>query len=175
MKKRLIALTLGFSLLVMAACSVGAQITAKGKAKRDMEAYRYEIECVGTGVEGTYLIKVWTYSKKPKVAIAQSKKNALHGIIFKGFAGGGQGCTSQKNLCPPAAEEQNIDFFDKFFEDNGQYMRYVSESSDGAIAAEDRVKVGKEYKIGIVVSVMKDQLRKDLETAGVIKSLDSGF
>jgi hypothetical protein len=174
MKRKLMTLMLCLSFLSLTTL-VSAQITAKGKAKRDMENYRYEIECVGTGVEGTYLIKVWTYSKKPKVALAQSKKNALHGIIFKGFSGGGQGCVSQKNFCPPAAEEQNIDFFDKFFEDGGQYMRYVSASNDGAIDAEDRLKVGKEYKIGVVVSVMKDQLRKDLEAAGVIKSLDAGF
>jgi GTP-sensing pleiotropic transcriptional regulator CodY len=35
--------------------------------------------------------------------------------------------------------------------------------------------VGKEYKVGVTVSVSKDQLRKDLEAAGVIKSLGSGF
>ena len=175
MKKQFITLFLCFSFLSLVV-SVNAQITAKGKAKRDMEAYRYEIECVGTGVEGTYLIKVWTYSKKPKVAIEQSKKNAIHGIIFKGFAGGGQGCTSQKALASsPAVEEQNIDFFDKFFDDHGQFNKYVSESNDGSIDANDRLKVGKEYKIGIVVSVMKDQLRKDLEAAGIIKGLDSGF
>ena len=175
MKKKLMALMLCLSFITFGVISVNAQITAKGKAKRDMEAYRYEIECVGTGVEGTYLIKVWTYSKKPKVALAQSKKNALHGIIFKGFAGGGQGCTSQKAFCAPSVEEQNIDFFDKFFADGGQYMRYISESNDGSVDSDDRLKVGKEYKIGVVVSVMKDQLRKDLEAAGIIKGLDSGF
>ena len=54
-------------------------------------------------------------------------------------------------------------------------MKFVSASGDGNIAAGDRVKVGKEYKIGIVVSVMKDQLRKDLEAAGIVKGLSSGF
>jgi len=39
----------------------------------------------------------------------------------------------------------------------------------------ESVKVGKEYKIGVVVSVSKDQLRKDLEAAGIIKGLSSGF
>ncbi|HEY9124892.1 MAG TPA: hypothetical protein VIO15_11175, partial [Bacteroidales bacterium] len=61
------------------------------------------------------------------------------------------------------------------FADGGDYMRYVAESSDGSIGAEDRLKVGKEYKIGIVVSVQKDLLRKDLEKAGIIRALDSGF
>lgn len=54
-------------------------------------------------------------------------------------------------------------------------MKYVSVSTDGQISADDRKKVGKEYKVGIVISVMKDALRKDLESAGVIKGLSSGF
>jgi hypothetical protein len=37
------------------------------------------------------------------------------------------------------------------------------------------IKIGKEYKIGVIVSVQKDYLRKDLEAAGVIKGLSSGF
>ena len=36
-------------------------------------------------------------------------------------------------------------------------------------------KVGKQYKVGVVVTVSKDQLRKYLEDAGVIRSLTSGF
>ena len=43
------------------------------------------------------------------------------------------------------------------------------------VAAEDRMKIGKEYKIGVVVSVNVSALRKDLEDAGMIKSLNAGF
>lgn len=173
MKNKIASLMLCLAFLATSMVSFGQ---AKKKAKRDMNDYRYELECVGIGVQGTYLIKVWTYSKKEKVAIAQAKKNAVHGIIFKGFAGGGQGCTSQKPLASsPAVEEQNIDFFDTFFDDGGDYMRYVNVTNDGSIDPEDRLKVGKEYKIGIVVSVSKDALRKDLETAGVVKAMDAGF
>jgi sRNA-binding protein len=54
-------------------------------------------------------------------------------------------------------------------------MKFVSSTSDGNVDAADRIKVGKEYKIGVIVSVMKDELRKDLEAAGVIRGLASGF
>ncbi len=67
---------------------------ARAKAEVATREWRYEIECVGTGADGTYLIKVWSYSKKANVAVEQVKKNAVHGIVFKGFNGGGQGCTS---------------------------------------------------------------------------------
>jgi hypothetical protein len=52
------------------------------KANEDTEAWRYELEVAGTGVQGTYLLKVWSYSKKPNVAIEQAKKNAVHGVSF---------------------------------------------------------------------------------------------
>ncbi len=175
MKSKFLIFTLSVFFISMCVSSF-SQPVAKYKAKRDMEAYRYEIECVGIGVQGTYLIKVWTYSKKPKVAIMQSKKNAVHGVIFKGFAGGGQGCTSQKALANnPAIEEEKAEFFDGFFDDRGGFNRYVAVSNDGALDSGDVLKVGKEYKIGVVVSVMKDDLRKELEAAGIVRGLDSGF
>ena len=80
------------------------------KADKATREWRYEIECAGIGKDGTYLIKVWSYSKNPKVATTQAKKNAIHGVIFKGFSGGGQGCTSQRPLAPsPSIEEEKAD------------------------------------------------------------------
>ena len=154
-----------------------AQKRKKKKADEDTKAWRYEIECEGTGVKGTYLIKVWSYSKNPNVAIEQAKKNAVHGVIFRGFAGSGNGCRSQKPLVTqPNAEQVKASYFDPFFAAGGKYMKFVSASADGSVAAGDRLKVNKkEYKIGVVVSVMKDDLRKELEQAGIIKSLGAGF
>ncbi|WP_420287228.1 hypothetical protein VT569_02860 [Flavobacterium psychrophilum] len=153
--------------------TVNAQ--ARKKAEKDTQEWRYEIEAIQTGTQGTYLIKVWSYSKRPDVAIEQAKKNAVHGIIFKGFAGnatvpGQSALTNNTNL-----EVEKEEFFKPFFEDGGKYMKFVSTSTDGAVAAEDRMKIGKEYKVGVIVSVNVSALRKDLEVAGILKSLNSGF
>lgn len=138
------------------------------KANEDTETFRYEIEGAGTGNAGTYLIKVWSYSKKPTVAIEQAKKNAVHGVIFRGF----EGAQSQKPLVRnPNAEQENAEFFKEFFAEGGKYLKFVSVINNGAIAPEDRMKIGKEYKIGVIVSVNKDLLRKDLEAAGIVKGL----
>lgn len=167
-KIKLIAL-----LFLMVEFSAYSQPVQRKKAETATIEWRYELECVGIGVQSSYLVKVWSYSKNAKVAVEQAKKNAVHGIVFKGFAGSGQKCPSQKALAPQVGvEEQQKEYFSKFFKDGGDYMKYVSVSGD---AVPDVVKVGKEYKIGIVVSVLKDPLRKDLEAAGVIKGLSSGF
>lgn len=161
-------------LFVSFALVSNAQINKKKKAQEDTENWRYEIECVGIGKPGTKVIKVWSYSKKEKIALNQAKKNAVHGIIFQGYAGGGQGCTSQKPLASdPSIEQQKSEFFENFFElEGGKYMKFVSSSGD---ATPTVMKVGKEYKIGVVVTVMTNNLRKDLEDAGIIKGLASGF
>ena len=146
---------------------------AKRKANNDTQIWRYEMEGVKQGVQGSYLVKVWSYSKKPEVAIEQAKKNAVHGVIFRGFTGTAhqKPITNNVNL-----ENEQEAFFKEFFKAGGRYMKYVNLSGDGSVSANDKIKISKnEWKIGVVVSVNQALLRKDLEDAGIIKGLGSGF
>jgi len=153
------------------------QRRAKKLADKDMKNWRYEIECVNVGSDGSYIIKVFSFSKNKNVAIDQASKNAVHGIIFRGIPQNEVGCVSQPPLARhPNAQEKNREFFDDFFGKDGEYQRFVTLTTNGAVAPEDRLKVGKkEYKIGVIVSVDVSSLRKTLEAAGVIKGLSSGF
>lgn len=144
---------------------------SKSKANKDTNQFRYELECVANATQGRYLVKVWTYSKKKNVAIEQSKKNAVHGIIFKGYTSQG-GCVAQRPLVKQAGGQfEHQDYFDLFFQDGGEYMRFVTYTE----GTQEITKVGKEYKVGVVVSVAKDDLRKTLESAGIIRKLGHGF
>lgn len=178
MRTPTILCTIGLSVALLGTQSAQAQ--AKKKAERDTREWRYELQAVSEGQQGTYVVKVWSYSKKPNVAIEQAKKNAVHGIIFRGYAGaskaGGGSVAGRPALTnDPNLEVSKADFFDPFFADGGKYMKFVSVSGDAAVGAGDRVKVGKEYKVGVIVSINVDALRKDLEAAGIIKGLGAGF
>jgi hypothetical protein len=158
------------SLLVVALC-MPVWAGAKKKADKDTNQFRYEIECAGNAIQGTYLVKVWTYSRKAAVAENQCRKNAVHGVIFKGY-GGGQGCVSQRPMAnTPGVETQYSEYFNRFFADGGEFQKYASIMP----GTTETVKVGKEYKVGVVVSIRKDDLRRALEAAGIIKGLNSGF
>ncbi len=158
------------SLLVVALC-MPVWAGAKKKADKDTNQFRYEIECAGNAIQGTYLVKVWTYSRKAAVAENQCRKNAVHGVIFKGY-GGGQGCVSQRPMAnTPGVETQYSEYFYRFFADGGEFQKYASIMP----GTTETVKVGKEYKVGVVVSIRKDDLRRALEAAGIIKGLNSGF
>lgn len=138
------------------------------------DPWKYEIEAINTGVSGTYLVKVWVYLKKSDVDYDLVKKMAIHGVIFKGVSG--------NDLFPPQAplsndpnvEENQKEFFNVFFSDNGDYSMFINSSSD-QVAPGDRMKIGREFKIGVVLSVKKDALRSHLENSGIISKLSEGF
>lgn len=166
MKKYIVFIGILVAALGLSSCGT------KKSANKDTDKFRYELECAGTASQGSYLVKVWSYSRNPKTAAEQCKKNAVHGVIFKGYSGQ-NGCVSQAPLAKnPGVETEYKEYFERFFSDvNGEYMKYVSLTS----SSQEVVKVGKDYKVGIVVTVQKDALRKALEQAGVIRGLNSGF
>lgn len=162
----------GIALLVLISFSVNAQNRKQSK----MAGYfteNYEVECMGTGMDGTQLIKVWGYGKKPNDAIFQAKKNAVHAVIFKGINTGKPGCMRRPLITQPGALVQHADFFETFFANGGHYLNFVAQTGDGSV---DRIKVSrKQYKVGVIVSVRHAALRRELEAAGIIKKLGQGF
>ena len=168
-------LTFSLILCLLIPFSFSAQ-NGKKKANKDTYNWRYELEVVATGVQVTYQVKVLSYSKKADTAIEQAKKNAVHGIIFRGFTANGRVQGKKPLSRNPNLEIEHGDFFKDFFAQGGKYLKFVSVVNNGAIAPGDRIKVSKkEYKIGVVISVDVNSLRKDLEAAGIIKSMSSGF
>jgi hypothetical protein len=163
------------SIIAIAVILFGCK-TSQQVANQDTLEFRYEIEPIDVGSQGVYQLKVWTYSKNPDTAIEQAKKNAVHSVIFKGFTGKAGVITGRKALVTNSAvETERSDYFKPFFATGGKYQQFVSLTNNGAIAPGDRLKVGKEYKIGVIVSVNVAALRSDLETAGIISKLGGGF
>jgi hypothetical protein len=161
-----------FLLLAAALLVVVSASAASRKLKNsDTEKFQYEIEGVSNGSQGTYLVRVWSYSSKTKLDVEVSKKNAVHGVIFKGYAGTKDVRPQRPLIAAPGAEVEHADYFNLFFKDGGEYNKYVTITA----GSQQVVKVGKQYHIGVVVSVSKDALRKALEQAGVLRSLGSGF
>lgn len=164
-------------LLLAAALLVGHICLADKQQKADAETakFRYDIEYARSAGDGMCQVKVWSYSKKTRIASEQCRKNAVHGVIFKGYATGDGSATSQRPLVRSgAAMQEHAAFFDEFFQDGGPYRQFVSAVTDGSMEVR-RIGEKKQYKVGVVVTVSKDQLRKYLEENGIIRSLGSGF
>lgn len=163
-------------ILMLAVFVLAGSLNAQTKKQKKMAGYlisNYEVECMGTGMDGTQLIKVWGYGKKPENAVYQAKKNAVHAVMFKGIRGGKPGCMTRPLITKPGVEQMNADYFNAFFTNGGRYLNFVSQTGGGQL---DRIKIDKkQYKVGVIVSVEHTKLRQELETAGIIKKLGSGF
>ncbi len=155
------------AIIILALFTVCAfSMEAKDKAMPE-----YELVGNGTGAQGTYLITVSVISKKKDVSNAELARCAVHGVLFRGFANKDKR-QSQKPLAgSPSVEASHPDFFNSFFAEGGPCASYVSEVS----GSRQVIKAGKQYKVSATVTVNKDQLRRDLEDAGIIKGLNSAF
>lgn len=161
------------ALMVLPVAFAAAQQRKIEKANEQTAAWRYDIQNEAVGSENTALVLVWSYSKKVDIAQRQATKNAIHGLIFRGAAANSDPTKRTKALAPlvasPMVEQQYAAFFEKFFADNGEYARYAAVTSAGK--AGTVMKVGKEYKVGVYVTVQYSDLRKRLEDEGIIKRL----
>ncbi|MFY9116084.1 MAG: hypothetical protein WBK97_06860 [Bacteroidales bacterium] len=145
------------------------------KKKKDTEEFtigNYEVQFVRTGLEGTTLFKIFSYGKNYETALENAKPDAIKAVIFKGIPG--------SDSARPMVREYDLsrsqrDFFTEFF-DNKYYLNFVTISGDGSVDPGDVIRISRnEYKVGVVVSVHKNDLRKYLEQAGIIRGLGAGF
>lgn len=170
------AAALAVLMLLPAVSADGAQKKKKKKANENTMEWYYELEAYAAPYKGSCDIKVWSYGRDIVTARDQAMKNAVHGVIFRGIPAN---ATKRINSLPPLvedimSEQNNKAFFDAFFKDGGHYLKYATKTlPDGndEILRYDR----KNYKVGVVVTVQYEDLRKALEQQGIINSLTSGF
>ena len=153
------------TLVMMALCPVTASAASK------VEVPKYDIVSAGVGSQGTYLCKVSVYTKKGTTKDADLKRAAVHGVIFKDVAGG-NGVATQKAMASPSTEYEKADFFKEFFADDGPYTAYANVVPNSISRAKT---ANKEVCVSAVVVVSKDELRKYLEKAGIVRGLGSMF
>ena len=165
-------------LIAAAFVLIAAPADAQKRKERKVlfgSSYNYEVTTIGVGQDGTKAVKVWGYGKKVDQAVVQAKKNAVAAAILRGYPGSASANATPALMKDPNAEENNIEYFEDFFETGGKYLKFVNLTTDGVPAGQDRLKVKGGYKVAIYVQVMYHNLRKQLEADGVIKKLGSGF
>ena len=158
-------------ILILLACAVVlASCGTAGKLGRADIPFTYEVENMGVGIDGTYVVRISCYSRNKVVSSNIIKKNAVHAVIFKGVPAG-NGSPAQPAICKSSAMDENPAFFDSFFE--SEYLRFINSVSRNSLTC---YKISnREYKTSCVVSVSKNALRKYLEQNGVARSLSEGF
>lgn len=143
-------------------------IVVLGAVAKGDKMPQYDITGAGSGTEGTVLVKVYVYAKS--VGDEDLKRAAVHGIVFRGCTGNASGAR-QPAMASPTVEADHAAFCEAFFAKEGQCQSFATIVA----GSYDRVKINKGYKCGAILQIDKTALRKELEKAGVVRSLSSGF
>ena len=69
------------------------------------------------------------------------------------------------------AEEKYKSNFNEFLKPGGKYLKFISLSSNNI----EVFKSDEMQKVGVTLTIQKDNLRKELEAANIIKTLTNGF
>lgn len=126
------------------------------------------------GKPGTVVVKVWSYNNTPKIEDDIVFENAIKCVLFEGIEANELRRMKGRPALAPGAYEYNADCFNAFFS-NKEYLPFCSIGMDGYVEQGDLIKMKDGYKIGKIVIIQYDQLRKKLVSDGIIRGLDSGF
>lgn len=157
--------------ICMCALCLSAILGSCGTKKTSLGAfYSFETECLGTEYDGSLTLRAWGEGNSKKDAVEQAKKRAVRDVIFVGITRGVSDYHMRPLVTEPNAAEKYQDYFNRFFSDGGEYLRYVNmkdEKSNSKQVMENR----QVYKFGITVRVLSSELKKKLQNDGIIKTI----
>lgn len=154
-------------LLIFSSCSSRNFI----KAARNTTAgfYEYEIECLGTELDGSQQIRSFGAGANREDAREQAKKNAIFNVLFKGTRLGRTGCDTKPVVFNQNTYDEKRDFFNDFFKDKGPYAAFVTKE-DTPRQTKVRLKAeGREKVFSLRLTVLVSELKKELRAKGIIE------
>lgn len=135
--------------------------------------FEYEPECLGVELDGSQTLRVWGVGRNKKDAVEQAKKDAVRAVAFKGIRGGLSGCNTKPVIFEVNAEEKYEDYFNVFFMDNGEYLKYVSMKDEKRVNLfkKDKEKEKSKHfvKYAITVRVLRSELKKRFEDDNILQ------
>ena len=105
--------------LVFASCSV---------TRSNLPYYDQEPQLIRVEHDGTYLIRSVGGGPNRVAALNEAKKNAVYEVLFDGISSNSSTMTPVKPVVLEVnAKEKYQDYFNAFFSDGGDYLKYVSQ------------------------------------------------
>ena len=121
-----------YLLLTIVVAFIMCSCSSSQKLSQNVAPKEYQVETMGVGVEGTYLIKVTDYFKTSdeKVYIDGLKKDAVHCVIYKGIPAGNGSMKQPALMNADTKIEGNEQALNDFFEQK-QYLQFIYHQSGG--------------------------------------------
>ncbi|WP_300569786.1 hypothetical protein [Flavobacterium sp.] len=146
-------------------------LTSINAQKKIAGNYIYKTECMGIELDGSVTLKAWGNGRNRADAVEQAKKNAVRDVIFSSILEGKQDCAKKPLITEVNAEEKYEDYFNKFFADGGEFKNFITLKDEriGEKISRDRKKARESVTHGMVVRVLRAELKSKLIADGIIK------
>lgn len=126
------------------------------------------VECLGVELDGSQTLRSTGSGNTKSDAVEQAKKNAVWAVVFDGIRQGKSRCDMRPLLNEVNAKEKYEEYFNIFFADGGEYLKYVS-MEDEKRRSKDKTK-NKYYKnYTITVRVLRSELKARLRADNILK------
>lgn len=167
MKKIVFVLSVVGILVGIASC--GKRSFANAQKNNTAGFYEYEVECLGTDLDGSQQLRSYGAGANREDAREQAKKNAIFNVLFKGTRLGRSGCDVRPIVFNINVYDEKRDFFNEFFKDGGAYKAFVTKE-DTPRQTKNRLNgEGREKVFGMRLTVLVSELRKELKSKGIIE------
>jgi hypothetical protein len=144
---------------------------ANAQIKKTAGNYTYKSECMGVEGDGSQTLKAWGNGRNRADAVEQAKKNAVKDVLFNGILEGKPECNPKPLIFEVNAREKYEDYFNAFFADGGPFRDYISLRDERIFdkISRDRKKARESVTHGLIVRVLRAELRERLIADGIIK------
>lgn len=139
----------------------------KIKAQGFASTQGLNVECLGVEHDGSQTLRSTGSGRNKTDALEQAKKNAVMAVIFTGVRGGKAGCDMRPLILETNAREKYERYFDVFFMDRGEYLKYTS-MIDKRRGSNQKKKSKLEKTYRVTVRVLRSQLKERLISDGII-------
>ena len=157
---------IAFIILILTSCS---------STKIISDDRQYYVEAMGVGNDGTYVIKVTDFFRTvdEEVYLDGLKKDAVHCVIYNGIPAGNGSMRQPALMTGDTRLEGCEQLLNDFFQQK-QYLLFVNAIVNSSKTI-SKIKGSKNYKISVIMSVAKDDLRQYLIDRNIIKPLNYIF
>ena len=159
-------------LFLVTLLSVSSFCFSQKHQQRTAAFYEYKTECLGVELDGSQTLKAWGNGRNRADACEQAKKNAVRDVVFFGIKSGKSDCNSNPLIYEVNAQDKYQDYFNKFFTDGGDYKNFVNVKDEKIMdkISRDKKKTAESVTHGMVVRVLRSELKKKLIADGIIKT-----
>lgn len=130
--------------------------------------FAQETECIGKEMDGSLTLRVWGTGRNRTDALEQAKKQAIYDVIFNGITKGNTDYNMRPIMTEVNARERYQDYFDIFFMDRGEYLKYISMEDKRAGSTRVIKRNYRDVTVGVTVRVLVPQLRARLKSDGLL-------